>query len=212
MTAWEALILGVVQGLTEFFPVSSSGHLVMTGAVLGLQVPGILFEIAVHVATLLSVLVVYRAKIWQLALGCSADGGERLALRAEDRPRHDPRRHHRLHAEGLVRGALRRSRLRRHDDPGDGQLRVEQPVGARAAPRLAGDWLPILVAAAIALAPAPSCRSSPCSAWRRCSWAWRGSRRRRSGAPSRRGAARCSWASPRPPRSCRASRAPAAPC
>lgn len=70
MTLWEALILGVVQGLTEFFPVSSSGHLVMTGAVLGLQVPGILFEIAVHVATLVSVLVVYRARIWALTRGC----------------------------------------------------------------------------------------------------------------------------------------------
>jgi undecaprenyl-diphosphatase len=70
MTLWEALILGVVQGLTEFFPVSSSGHLVMTGAVLGLQVPGILFEVAVHVATLVSVLVVYRKRIWYLILGC----------------------------------------------------------------------------------------------------------------------------------------------
>lgn len=70
MTLWEALVLGVVQGLTEFFPVSSSGHLVMTGAMLGLEIPGILFEIAVHVATLVSVLIVYRARIWQIILGC----------------------------------------------------------------------------------------------------------------------------------------------
>ncbi|CAN5771333.1 undecaprenyl-diphosphate phosphatase [soil metagenome] len=70
MTLWDALILGVVQGLTEFFPVSSSGHLVMAGALLGLQTPGILFEIAVHVATLVSVLIVYRAKIWWLIRGC----------------------------------------------------------------------------------------------------------------------------------------------
>jgi undecaprenyl-diphosphatase len=69
VTLWEALILGVVQGLTEFFPVSSSGHLVMTGALLGLEVPGIVFEIAVHVATLLSVIVVYRARIWHLLRG-----------------------------------------------------------------------------------------------------------------------------------------------
>jgi undecaprenyl-diphosphatase len=77
MTWWEALVLGVVQGLTEFFPVSSSGHLVMGGAVLGLEVPGILFEVAVHVATLLSVLVVYRQRIWRLLRGCcglEADG------------------------------------------------------------------------------------------------------------------------------------------
>jgi undecaprenyl-diphosphatase len=70
MSWWEAAVLGVVQGLTEFFPVSSSGHLVMTQEVLGLQLPGILFEIAVHVATLLSVLVVYRARIWYLIRGC----------------------------------------------------------------------------------------------------------------------------------------------
>lgn len=70
MTLWEAVVLGVVQGLTEFFPVSSSGHLVMAGAVLGLQVPGILFEVAVHVATLISVLIVYHKRIWYLILGC----------------------------------------------------------------------------------------------------------------------------------------------
>lgn len=70
MTWWEAVMLGVIQGLTEFFPVSSSGHLVMGGAVLGLEIEGILFEVAVHVATLISVLIVYRAKIWRLIRGC----------------------------------------------------------------------------------------------------------------------------------------------
>jgi undecaprenyl-diphosphatase len=69
MTWWEAVVLGVVQGLTEFFPVSSSGHLVLTQAVLGLEAEGILFEVAVHVATLLSVLIVYRARLWHLTLG-----------------------------------------------------------------------------------------------------------------------------------------------
>jgi hypothetical protein len=85
--------LGVVQGLTgahEFFPVSSSGHLVMGGAVLGLEVPGILFEVAVHVATLISVLFVYRVRIWTLIRGCcGAGGGEHVAVRAEDRPGDD---------------------------------------------------------------------------------------------------------------------------
>lgn len=69
MSILEAVILGVIQGLTEFFPVSSSGHLVMTERVLGLHIPGILFEIAVHVATLLSVLLVYRARIVRLVRG-----------------------------------------------------------------------------------------------------------------------------------------------
>lgn len=69
MSVWEAVVLGIIQGLTEFFPVSSSGHLVIAGSLLGLEIPGILFEVAVHVATLLSVLIVYRARIWQLLLG-----------------------------------------------------------------------------------------------------------------------------------------------
>lgn len=70
MTWWEAVVLGVVQGLTEFFPVSSSGHLVMSQYLLGLSVPGIGFEVAVHVATLISVLVVYRTRVWRLFRGC----------------------------------------------------------------------------------------------------------------------------------------------
>ena len=69
MTWWEAVILGVVQGITEFFPVSSSGHLVISQHLLGLSVPGIGFEVAVHVATLISVLVVYRQKVLVLLRG-----------------------------------------------------------------------------------------------------------------------------------------------
>jgi undecaprenyl-diphosphatase len=69
MTWWEALVLGVVQGLTEFFPVSSSGHLVITEHLLGLELPGLGFEVAVHVATLISVLAVYRVRIWALLRG-----------------------------------------------------------------------------------------------------------------------------------------------
>ena len=63
-------MLGVVQGFTEFFPVSSDGHLVMAQHILGLQLPGILFEIVVHVATLLSVIIVYHKRIWELIRGC----------------------------------------------------------------------------------------------------------------------------------------------
>jgi undecaprenyl-diphosphatase len=69
MTWWEAVVLGVIQGLTEFFPVSSSGHLVMAQELLGLEIPGILFDIVVHVATLVSVCVVYRQKLADLFLG-----------------------------------------------------------------------------------------------------------------------------------------------
>ena len=79
MTLLDAIILGLVQGFTEFLPVSSSGHLVMTQEVLGINMPGILLEVALHVATLLSVVVVYRARLWQIASG--ALRGERSAWR-----------------------------------------------------------------------------------------------------------------------------------
>ncbi|HAC06011.1 MAG: undecaprenyl-diphosphate phosphatase [Gemmatimonadetes bacterium] len=69
MTVWEAAVLGFVQGATEFLPVSSSGHLVMAQSVLGTATEGVLFEVAVHVATLLSILIVYRARIVNLTEG-----------------------------------------------------------------------------------------------------------------------------------------------
>ena len=73
MTLWEALGLGVVQGATEFLPVSSSGHLVIGQTLLGLQIPGIGFEVALHLATLLSVLVVYHKRILGLAVGIALE-------------------------------------------------------------------------------------------------------------------------------------------
>ena len=69
MTTWEALVLGVVQGFTEFLPVSSSGHLVVGQALLGIELPGVAFEVAVHFATLVSVLVAYRRRVGALMHG-----------------------------------------------------------------------------------------------------------------------------------------------
>jgi len=65
----DAIVLGLVQGLTEFFPVSSSGHLLMLEEILGVHEAGILFEVAVHVATLGSVLIFYRRRVGSLAVG-----------------------------------------------------------------------------------------------------------------------------------------------
>ena len=70
MTLEEALFLGLVQGLTEFFPVSSSGHLAMFKTVLGIQEEGgLVFEIAVHVATLVAIVIFYRKRIAELVSG-----------------------------------------------------------------------------------------------------------------------------------------------
>jgi undecaprenyl-diphosphatase len=67
MDVLDGIILGAVQGLTEFLPVSSSGHLVLAQAILGVETPGIFLEISTHGATLLAILVYFRKRI--LALG-----------------------------------------------------------------------------------------------------------------------------------------------
>jgi undecaprenyl-diphosphatase len=59
----EALCLGFIQGLTEFLPVSSSGHLVLGRHVLGLDASGLAFDVVVHVATLIATLLYYRHTI-----------------------------------------------------------------------------------------------------------------------------------------------------
>ena len=64
MSVWEALILGVVQGATEFLPVSSSGHLVLLQKIFGITEPVLLFDTALHVGTLLAVIVVLWRDIW----------------------------------------------------------------------------------------------------------------------------------------------------
>jgi undecaprenyl-diphosphatase len=69
MSYIDAIVLGLVQGLTEFLPVSSSGHLVMAQAFLGIPQPGIFLEVVLHVATMLSVAIVYRKRLVQLLVG-----------------------------------------------------------------------------------------------------------------------------------------------
>ena len=73
MNWWESIILGLVQGLTEFLPVSSSGHLVLGQYLLGLDAGsgGVLFEVMVHFGTIMSVFWVYRARIGMLMVGVS---------------------------------------------------------------------------------------------------------------------------------------------
>ncbi|MBP9998563.1 MAG: undecaprenyl-diphosphate phosphatase [Bacteroidales bacterium] len=70
MEWWQSIILGLVQGLTEFLPVSSSGHLALGKALLGIEVAEDLsFEIITHAATVLATIVVFRKQIWQLLCG-----------------------------------------------------------------------------------------------------------------------------------------------
>lgn len=66
MTVLDAIIQGIIQGATEFLPVSSSGHLSVSQHIFGLQVPDILFDVMLHFGTLIAVLFVYRKLVWRL--------------------------------------------------------------------------------------------------------------------------------------------------
>lgn len=70
MQWFEAIFLGLIQGLTEFLPVSSSGHLEIGKALLGVQTTDdLLFTTMVHAATVLSTICVFRKQIWDLLKG-----------------------------------------------------------------------------------------------------------------------------------------------
>ncbi len=62
----QAIIQGIIQGATEFLPVSSSGHLSLAQHFMGLQVPSLLFDVMLHLGTLIAVLAVYRKLVWRL--------------------------------------------------------------------------------------------------------------------------------------------------
>jgi undecaprenyl-diphosphatase len=68
MNILSSVILGIIQGLTEFLPVSSSGHLVLAQSLIpGFSQPGVLFDITLHMGTLLAVLFYFRKKIFSLS-------------------------------------------------------------------------------------------------------------------------------------------------
>ena len=70
MEWWQAVLLGIVQGLTEFLPVSSSGHLMIFKELLGVDGEGFLdFTVTVHFATVLATIVVFWNAIWKLLKG-----------------------------------------------------------------------------------------------------------------------------------------------
>lgn len=66
MTVWQALVLGVIQGITEFLPVSSSGHLVVVQQLFGLTQDTFFFSVVLHMATLLAILVFFGRSLFNV--------------------------------------------------------------------------------------------------------------------------------------------------
>ncbi len=78
--AVNVALLAVLQGVAEFLPISSSGHLVIAQRLLGVNEPGIRLEVMLHLGTLASIVVYYRAALARLVLGCLRFQREQLRL------------------------------------------------------------------------------------------------------------------------------------
>ena len=73
MQTWHALLLGLIEGLTEFLPVSSTGHLVLAGHFLGVDSPKKVFEILIQLGAILAILTVYSAKLIRILVDLPRD-------------------------------------------------------------------------------------------------------------------------------------------
>lgn len=86
MPLYQLVVLAMVQGITEFLPISSSGHLVLTSRLAGWTDQGLTIDIAVHAGTLLAVVAYFRSDVWRIAAGAARlltgrmTPGGRLAL------------------------------------------------------------------------------------------------------------------------------------
>ena len=77
MGIFESIILGIVQGLTEFLPVSSSGHLQLAKELMGVELPeNLTFDVTLHAATVLSTIVVLWREIWRILKGAFVFSGK----------------------------------------------------------------------------------------------------------------------------------------
>jgi undecaprenyl-diphosphatase len=81
MTLFQSVVLGLVQGATEFLPVSSSGHLVIVPAIFGWEVPPVAFDVLLHLGTLVAVITYFRHELSEVVLGLVTRGDERAAAR-----------------------------------------------------------------------------------------------------------------------------------
>jgi undecaprenyl-diphosphatase len=72
-TIVSAVILGIVEGLTEFIPVSSTAHILLAGKALGFENPGKTFEVLIQLGAILAILTVYSGRLWTIARNLPSD-------------------------------------------------------------------------------------------------------------------------------------------
>jgi undecaprenyl-diphosphatase len=77
MQTWQVILLGLIEGLTEFIPVSSTGHLLLAGHFLGFNSPGKTFEVLIQLGAILAVLSVYMGKLLRLLVDLPRDARAR---------------------------------------------------------------------------------------------------------------------------------------
>jgi undecaprenyl-diphosphatase len=77
MPIWQVILLGLIEGVTEFLPVSSTGHLLLTEHFLGVCSPGKTFEVLIQLGAILAILSVYAVKLTRIAFALPYDAGAR---------------------------------------------------------------------------------------------------------------------------------------
>ncbi|MCP4779840.1 MAG: undecaprenyl-diphosphate phosphatase [Hyphomicrobium sp.] len=77
MPTWQVILLGLIEGVTEFLPVSSTGHLLLTEHFLDVCTPGRTFEVLIQLGAILAILSVYAVKLTRIAVALPSDGGAR---------------------------------------------------------------------------------------------------------------------------------------
>lgn len=80
MTYLSSLLLGVIEGLTEFFPISSTGHLVIAQRILGITTPSLFFNVTIQVGAILAAVYYYRKRIREMLAQAAADFSWRSTL------------------------------------------------------------------------------------------------------------------------------------